>query len=1276
MVLRYTRKLEFLVVIAVACVVCVAAEEWEKLELHNVIKSQCNNIRNCKVHLGKENYTLNFRFILTNDSFDSLVLIGEGYQTRVTCNKYFADKHENKKAIISVFGLKSVHFHRIHFHDCHPAKIIPIKLETHCPRKIHANCPTHTIPIPKHNKELYHASNYTKWSKTWEEHEFTDNRFDEWPHHLRDTTVDYQVNATIWIKDCYKVNFSFVSFNNFSYNAIQVTNTKITILSHMFLYSKSLYVSSGYHARGVLYEIKGNDQQFFNFTFNLSNSYFEDIATVSPETEFNVSNETIGRIKSHYGGAGAKVLILSAVHAEVNIDWTEFRSCSGLQGGGMLFIATEEVLGYTLRISNSEFAWNQAVTQAYLNPSGGALLIKQRTKNGKIYITNTWFRNNCANQGGAIGIDLDEYNQHHTVFHSEGNIFICNRANLGGAVYIGNIYHLDNECKFRNTSFEKNSANTGGAILGYNSEILLKNSSLSKNWGYLGGAIALISSKIRLGEDVSMVHNIAELKGGAFYLIAYSMIHVLGSAHVLIKENLAYYKGGGIYVFNNYVENNYYSWLSHIDLLKDIFCFITFRDHKHLSLKFENNKIQNWTNGPCMGSDLFTNTWGNCWSYAKRTSTLLNTNATNLRVVRKSTNCSVALDIVKYAKLDFINESLCYFNTSDQEHEPHCKMDIFNIDSFPLYKEKMRNEVKNAIEQFKNNRNVPPMVYVLYPGFETSIRIGSRDGLNQSILTDTVVLFEQIEPKTKYDIKFKFGGILTDSIVSTSSSRVNFSLTNSEDGWVNGKLCLKSELSLRVITYCIPVILAKCMPGFKIGADNSCQFTGVKYIKGSIGTTVTVHRNALMVVGQETKDEEPEDVFHYVHCTWFQCKCDSTGSVEECTFNVLKPQDQCKPWLKGKYCNESKMANQTLVPTYSFTHLLTNSYSFKCRAPWIMTILYFIICALILAFIIISKIDIFADYTRSITFYSGILLLLSIGCGGSGDELFQKLITIPILVLNLKLTHMYPFCMFPTNGVKRAIFELYAPLIFSVYTLIVYLCIHYLANSRIFKRKRFNDKIIFNQFWTIIILLYTNLCSGALLVFKCSVDSNNVARWILNGNIVCYVKEHMRLSIAAILIIFLLTVIPFLLIAISCAELKGKKHVVSLYEKRYLPQYKHWEPVKMFLRFIIALLLIIPEGFVNFNYPCIIVSVICLFLMVLTSLLKPSKNTYANHFESFCLLVLGITGIRVTSHYKEAYFNILLIFPYVIFLGIKGPKLLANCVGEVKQKLRKNKRGK
>ena len=1239
-----------------------------ELELYNIIQSECNNTRDCKVNLKKYNYTLTKRIVLQSDKLDSFELRGEGYGTIVNCSKYFA----RNSTIISIFGLKNVDFHHIHFHNCHPAKIIPFKLKSFCPRKIHSNCSTHPTSIPKRHE---HHSNWTHYkarpTKGVGEREFR-NYSEEWPGPLKDTTPDYHVNASIWIKDCYKAYFSMVSFNNFSYNAIQITNTKIVTLTNLLLYSKSVEVSSGYHARGVLYEIVGDDQQFTHFTFSLKYSHFEEIATVSPEKRFNVTNnQSLNSIKSHYGGAGMKVLIESAVYADVFIYKTEFRQCSALQGAGLLFIATEEVLGYRLSIEHSEFDWNQALTYTHLNPSGGGLLIKQRTTNGSIYISNTWFRNNCANQGGAIGLDFQEYNQNHTLFHSQGNIFICNRANLGGGVYIENIYRLANKCRFKNESFEKNSANTGGAIMGFNSEISMKNSRIYKNWGYLGGGIALISSKIHLGMNVSMTHNVAHLKGGALYLIAYSKIHLQSRSNVVIKENTAYFKGGGIYVFNNYVESNHFRWLSRIELLKQLFCFITFSNQNQLSLKFERNMIQNDTSGPCRGSDLFTNTWGNCWNYEKSIPTLLNTNATNLGNRSRSTNCSVALGIFKYVRLDLTNESLCYFNTSEEDLEPHCKTDIFDIDSFPQYKIKMQSEVK----KLKSQLHVPPKIYVIYPGFETSIRIESRDILNQSVLTDTVVLFEQVKSKRPYDdVKFEFGKILTDNIVSPSSSLVIFSLTKSEDGWTHGNLCLKSKLSFNEVTTCIPVILAKCMPGFRIGEDNKCQFTGVKHIQRAIGTTVTIHRNFMMVVGQ-THKQEKEDAFYYVHCTWLQCKCDATAATEECTFNVLKPEDQCKPWLTGKYCNEGKEPNQTIVLTYSFTHLFTKSYSFKCRAPWIMMILYFILCALILAFIIFLKIDIFADYTRSITFYSGILLLLSITCGGSGDEVLQNLITIPILGANLKLTHMFPFCLFSTTAVKRAIFELYAPLIFLLYMVLIYVCAHYLANScSVLKRNRFNDKSIFNHFWTILILLYTNLCSGAFLAFKCQFDSNSVSRWLLDGNVVCYVKEHMRLSIAAVFILFLLTVIPILPIACSCSNIKGKKYVVSLYEQQYLPRYKHWEPFKMFLRFGIAILLITPEGSVNF--PCIIVSVVCLVLMVLTSLLQPSKNSKANHFESFCLLVLGFTGIRGTSHSIKTYLNILLIIPYVIFLGIKGPALVVSCVEKVKRKLRKNKTDK
>ncbi|KAI6648484.1 hypothetical protein LOD99_8116 [Oopsacas minuta] len=1257
---------QILSIIILSAVLVLGAETRGYLELQEVILTQCNNTRVCKVSLNESEYILTKNVYLDNKTLDSLELIGVGYKTRVICDHYTMNEHAKNNTMISIYGLEEVYFYQLHFHNCHPARIIPMKIEVKCPINFLPGCPTEggvrkSTVLPEENK-----------MRKFEKFEFG-NDSSEGSHHKLNSNNVHKVNATIWIKNCKHIHIEYVSFNNFSYNAIQITDSKNTNLTSVFLYGKSSRVATGYHARGVLYEITDRTHQYTDFTLNITKSFLEDIATVSHDIEFNLSgSNTISDIDDHYGGGGIKISIMSAVESRIQITRCYFKSCVALQGSGILLLTTEKVQKYQLVINNSKFERNKAFIPNLLNPSGGAIMIKQRSDNGNITITNSVFKSNCANQGGAIGLNIQENNIHHIVLHSQNNLFSCNNANLGGALYIENNFQKVNEFKFKETNFTKNIALTGGAILGFNSNIKIINSTLSLNKGNLGGAIALISSLLSFEDNTSISNNSAELKGGAIYMTAYSKIHVRDYAYVLIKGNVVKYKGGGIFVFNQYEEYTYGDWSNHMHLLEDIFCFITFGETKGLMLDFQDNSIKLHThsantNTPCMGPDLFANTWGACLSKRKRFS-LMHTNSTNLATNNKETNCSVALDISRYEKLDFINESLCYFNSFNNRYQPYCHTDTIDIDSFPNYKRRLKLEAKKAINRFIGQIRIPSKVYVIYPGFETSITIASIDSQNQSILTDTVIQFEQTEQNTKHEIKFKFGEILTDSIVTPSSTRVYFSLTNSIDDWVHGKLCLKSKLSMNIINYCIPIILSKCMPGFEL-EENRCQVMAGSHIAGVKGTNVTTDRNVMMVV----RENEDTDVFDYVHCTWFQCKCDSIGSVENCTFNILKPQDQCKDWLKGKYCTESKIPNHTVAPTYSFFHLLTDRYSFQCRAPWLMLILYFIICAGILAVIMLARIDIFADYTRSITFYSGILFLMTLSCGDSGDEFFQKLITIPIVVLNLKVTHMYRFCSSQTNAVNQAIFELYAPLIFVFYTAVIFLSAKYFSNRRIMKIYRIDHRIIISQFLTALILLYTNLCSGAFLVFKCPQDSNKSMRWVLNSNIICFQGEHAHLSIAAIFILYLLSVIPFLLITMSCTDMAGKDHLVSIYEKKYNINYKHWEPIKMFLRFGIAMLLILPSEFDTFTYPCVIVSVICLLLMIANSLLQPSINSCANHFESLCLLVLAFTGIRVSTQFNEEFSSLLLTLPFCIFLVIKGSKLIIICVRKVKGKWRKKK---
>ena len=1234
------------------------------LELEDVIRNDCNNTRDCIVHLREENYTLTRSLYLDHKMFDRLALIGTGYGTRVNCESYHINEQTNNRAIISIYGLEEIHLSHLHFHNCHPSKIILNKSNVQCPKKLPGlGCPPRDYTTSENiDKDLFREEEKKKF-------EFKHRSILGSPK-INQTNNDREVNATIWIRRCNQVHIKSTSFNNFSYNAIQITDSQNTNLSHLFLYSRSSHVATGYHARGLLYEITDTTQYNNQFGLDIYHSFFENIATMSPDIKFKVSsNHTIGDIENEYGGAGIKLLILSAVKVNININRCYFYGCVAVQGSGLLLLASEKVLHYYLNIRNSKFEQNRAFVQKWLNPSGGAIMVEQRSDSGRIRISNTVFDRNCANKGGAIGMSIQAKNKEHAVFHSEDNVFSCNMANLGGAVDIVDNFQRVNEFVFKNTNFTNNTALTGGAILGFNTKFKVVSSSLLLNKANLGGAIALVTSFLIFEHNVSLVNNSAELKGGAIYSTAYSKIHLKKYAYVLVRGNQANYKGGGIFVFNYYNEYRYRNWSHHIDLLEHLFCFITLDENSdHLMLDFQENHVRPQphlenTKGPCMGPDLFANTWGACWDKKSRQFSLMNTKSINLGANNELTGCSVALDIYRYVKVNFVEESFCYFKSSDNTYQPHCHDNLIDIDSFPKYKAKMREEAQKVIKRLKNQERIPERVYVIYPGFETSITIASVDSLNQSILTDTVMEFNQDEEDTKHIVKFRYGEFLTDNVVAPSSSKVNFSLTTNTANWIHGRLCLKSKLSIKIINYCVPVILAGCMPGFEL-LDNKCEFKDGKYITASDGTKVTTNRNVMMVVNEDSD----AGAFDYLHCTWFQCKCDTTSTVENCTFNVLRPQDQCKDWLKGKYCTESRVPNQTLAPIYSFYHLFTGRYSFPCSEPWLLLGIYFVICAVIVTIIIFAKIDIFADYTRSITFYSGILLLMTLSCGDSGTEFVQKLITIPIVILNLKVTHMYTFCIFQPNGVNQTIFELFAPLSLVLYMVLMFLGMWYFRYSRIMRNYKIDYKLFLNQFLTIIVLLYTNLCNGAFLVFKCPQDSNKIMRWAVNGEVVCYKEEHLHLAIASIFTLYLLSMVPILLIAISAADMHGKHLIVSIYEKKYLGKCKHWEAVKMLLRFAIAMILILPSGLDTFIYPCVVVSIMCLLLMVATSLIKPSLNSYANHFESLCLLVLAFTGIRETTHLNDEFSGILLILPYCIFLLVKGSKFIDICMEKVKRK--------
>ena len=1246
-----TSYIKLFTVLTCAVILFIHTSKSEGFELGDVIQSQCLGKRDCIVELKEENYTLTNKIHLRGKMLDRLAVLGKGYGTQIRCKFNITDEEEKEHNVLfSIHHLKEVYLRELHFRNCHPAKVVPLKNGHQCVNNAltRSRCPK--------SPHIYHShSNASK-------HHNIDSRkfeFGNTEYNRNYTRREFQhksLNATIWLKNCDNVTIDNCSFNDFSYNAIQISNAKTTNISRLLLYKSSPY-SKGYQARGVLYEVfkQGNDSAA---TLNIEHSFFEDIATFDQNADFqmNVSaSHTLKDIEGHYGGAGIKILILSDVRVDIKIKHCYFRRCTALQGGGLLLATTDNILGYNLTIEDSTFEWNQAFSKTYLKPSGGAILVKQRTENSQIQIRNTRFNSNCANQGGAIGIDIQAKNENSLKFTSDNNSFHCNNADsgAGGALFVENSISIKNAFHLKKSNFTDNSAQNGGAIFALNSYVEITDSNLKFNRAKLGGAIALLSSKLFFYGFVSIEENVADLKGGGLYLTAYSKILVNERSHVSLKSNQAFYKGGGIYVFNHYEEYNYLSWSSHIHRLKDLFCFIIlYQNDAHYSLEFSENTVKNLSSmfdpTPSRGSDLFVNTWGAC-SINDKKPTLIQNNASNIGIQIHKNRDSVGTDIFEYRTVDLRAESLCYFNRSDPQHTPNCKTELIDTKSFPGYLNTMQNEAKKVIESFKTYKRQPSYVYVIYPGFETSITIVSEDTLFHVVLTDTVILFETNDPSLQNKVKFKFGStkmVKASKIVSPSSMRVNFSLITSEDKWLHGKLCLKSQLSQRVVKYCLPVILARCMPGLEL-KSNKCRPVDEVYLKPRQGTRVKILKNYMMVVLRDENDNKT-DLVNYVKCKWFQCKCATLR--DDCTFNILKPSEQCIGGLSGSFCTSSENG-EALAPFYSFYYALTGKLSFECPVPWhwLTLAFYFVICAIILFVIIILQIDIFEDYTRSIIFYSGILFLMTISCEVNGNDIFLKAITFPIVILNLKVTHIYPFCFFQTNGLREAFFELYAPLTFVLYIAIIYLCLRYCSGTRIMMRLKLGKNDIVRQFWTIFILLYTNLCGGAFLIFNCPRDSYGVRRWLIDGEIKCFTGEHSKVVIAAIFILYILSIVPLFLIFISCTKMNTLLPVVWIYEKRYKAKYKHWEVMKLVVRFVLAITLVSP-GSKDIDI-CIIVSVLCLVLMALNSILRPSENKYANHYESFCILCLAFVGIR--NDIQATLFNFLILTPYLIIFIIK-----------------------
>ena len=227
-----------------------------------------------------------------------------------------------------------------------------------------------------------------------------------------------------------------------------------------------------------------------------------------------------------------------------------------------------------VEITTSTFDNNtEAATAGFPTLSEGTIL---GSSGGSLIIVNdSNFTNNNSSVMLALSSTIEHYNSllimnnsaaengfaiiqlHNSKFigHHSGNATISDNfrsliAFNSNVTFMGNVKFSNNQqpLSITNSYFQE-----GGAITLVQSSIYLNGiSSFEHNYAENGGAIFSTESKFYIQGDVTVAHNMAN-NGGGIYLIE-SELNCLNKSTIILFNNTATHKGGGIHAISSFVK--------------------------------------------------------------------------------------------------------------------------------------------------------------------------------------------------------------------------------------------------------------------------------------------------------------------------------------------------------------------------------------------------------------------------------------------------------------------------------------------------------------------------------------------------------------------------------------------------------------------------------------------------------------------------------------------------------------------------------------------------
>lgn len=221
-----------------------------------------------------------------------------------------------------------------------------------------------------------------------------------------------------------------------------------------------------------------------------------------------ISQSTFDNNSSALFGGG--VAIINTVNS-ISVDAVHFTGNTSSSSGGALYAFTNG----SLSVSDSFFTDNSILT-----PGGSGGAIRDNNNGDSSFINNTFDNNTATAKGGAISSTGNSLGT--STYLADHNFFDGNKANEGGALFIGN--------HFATVTLSNNGFSHSGAQAGS------------------GGAVEIQSNNSVRVDSNSFTDNSASFDGGA---LAATDNFSLEASNNNFTTNAAVVQGGAVYDFNN-----------------------------------------------------------------------------------------------------------------------------------------------------------------------------------------------------------------------------------------------------------------------------------------------------------------------------------------------------------------------------------------------------------------------------------------------------------------------------------------------------------------------------------------------------------------------------------------------------------------------------------------------------------------------------------------------------------------------------------------------------